>query len=121
MLNVQLSAESGALRIACQGALEAGTIERFVETAARALERDEATVVADLSDLLHLDSSGVGALSHLFRRLAQAGRRLVVEGLRGQPLALLRATGLDRILAGASRTRAPARPMLPARGLARGV
>jgi len=121
MLNVRLSAETGALRIACRGALEAGTIDRFVATAVQALRRDEATVIADLSDLLHLDGSGVGALSHLYRRLAQGGRGLVVVGLRGQPPALLRATGLDTILAPAPGHRAPARPAWPARGLAQGA
>lgn len=108
MLNIEIVSEHRQVRIACRGALDAGTVDRFIAAAARVIAGGERAVVADLSALLHLDSSGIGALSHLFRRLAQAGRRLEVEGTGGQPLALLRATGLDRILApGAARAARP--------------
>lgn len=108
MLNVVVTTETKALRILCRGVLEAETVGRFAEAAARALALREARVVLDMGDLIHLDSSGLAALSHLFRRLAQAGRRLEVEGLRGQPLALLRGLGLDAML-GAPDARGPRR------------
>lgn len=101
MLNVQVVAEPAGSHIHCQGVLDASTAAEFA-ISAQPVFSTGGTVVADLSDVVRLDSSGVGALSHLFRRLAETDRRLEVEGLRGQPLALLSSVGLDRILAQAS-------------------
>ncbi len=46
-------------------------------------------VVVDLSSVEFIDSSGVGALVYLHKRLIAAGHRLKVVGLKGQPLELL--------------------------------
>lgn len=46
-------------------------------------------VTADLSEVEFIDSSGVGALVFLHKRLVAAGQKLRVVGLRGQPLELL--------------------------------
>ncbi len=47
------------------------------------------SVSADLSSVDFIDSSGVGALVFLHKRLTAAGHKLVVTGLKGQPLELL--------------------------------
>jgi anti-anti-sigma factor len=54
-------------------------------------------VVLDLTDVGYLDGSGIGAMAYLFKRLAANGRRLRLQGARGQPLATLRALGLGRV------------------------
>jgi anti-sigma B factor antagonist len=46
-------------------------------------------VTVDLSSVDFIDSSGVGALVFLHKRLVAAGHKLVVTGLKGQPLELL--------------------------------
>ena len=67
------------------------------------LERlaQEATgdLLVDLSRTELLDSSGVGALVFLYKRLAARGCRLTLAGVRGQPLDLLRMLRLDRVIA----------------------
>ncbi len=45
-------------------------------------------VMLDLSRVNFVDSSGIGALVALHKRLAARGHRLKVSGLRGQPLQL---------------------------------
>ncbi|BBK35917.1 hypothetical protein STAQ_09950 [Allostella sp. ATCC 35155] len=66
------------------------------------LERlaNEATgdVLVDLSQTELLDSSGIGALVFLYKRLAARGCRLMLAGVGGQPLDLLRMLRLDRII-----------------------
>jgi len=47
------------------------------------------SVTVDLSSVEFIDSSGVGALVFLHKRLVAAGQKLVVTGLKGQPLELL--------------------------------
>lgn len=46
-------------------------------------------VTIDLSSVSFIDSSGVGALVFLHKRLVGTGRKLRVTGLQGQPLELL--------------------------------
>lgn len=46
-------------------------------------------VVLDLSRVAYVDSSGLGALVTLHKRLLAKGRRLKISGLHGQPLQLL--------------------------------
>jgi anti-anti-sigma factor len=45
-------------------------------------------VMLDLSRVNFVDSSGIGALVTLHKRLVSRGHRLRVSGLRGQPLQL---------------------------------
>jgi anti-anti-sigma factor len=52
----------------------------------------------DLARVTFIDSSGVGAIVFLYKRLAGQGRRLWVRGLAGQPLQLFRHLALLNIL-----------------------
>jgi len=54
-------------------------------------------VVCDLSALRMVDSSGVGAIVSLYKRLRTAGGNFRLEGLSGQPLAIFKVLKLDRV------------------------
>src|SRR5256885_1765956 len=47
-------------------------------------------VAVDLSQLTSIDSSGIGAVVSLYKRVRAQGGRVHVRGLRGQPLAIFR-------------------------------
>ena len=47
-----------------------------------------------------LDSSGVGALVSLYKRVRAQGGQVVMIGLRDQPLAIFRLLRLDRVMIG---------------------
>lgn len=87
----------GSARLRVVGVLDVLTTRdlrpKLDELVARRTER----LVIDLSELTHLDSSGVGVLISTFKRLRAAGRELVVIGARDQPLAVLKALRLDRL------------------------
>jgi anti-anti-sigma factor len=55
-------------------------------------------VIIDLTDVSVMDGTGVGALAFLFKRLVARGRKLIVTGVSGQPLALLNELGLADLL-----------------------
>jgi anti-sigma B factor antagonist len=55
-------------------------------------------IVVDLSGLRLIDSSGVGAIVYLFRKLRAVGGTVSVRGAADQPLAILRLLKLDTIL-----------------------
>jgi anti-sigma B factor antagonist len=56
-------------------------------------------VEVELSGLRLIDSSGVGAIVSLYKRLRAQGGEVTVKGLREQPLAIFRLLRLDRVLA----------------------
>ena len=55
-------------------------------------------VVVDLSDLRLVDSSGVGALVSLYKRVRARGGAVSVRGLKDQPLAIFRLLKLERVM-----------------------
>jgi anti-anti-sigma factor len=66
--------------------------------------RGDDDIELDLSRVAFIDSSGVGGLVFLYKRLAAEGRRLTVIGLTGQPRQLLDHLSVARILAGRKET-----------------
>jgi anti-sigma B factor antagonist len=65
--------------IALNGELDVGTVHRFHAALRDALEgREPTVVVADLSHLTFMDSSGLAAMLGALRELSRAGGRLVV-------------------------------------------
>ena len=56
-------------------------------------------VEVELSGLRLIDSSGVGAIVSLYKRMRAQGGQVTVKGLRDQPLAIFRLLRLDRVLA----------------------
>ncbi len=54
-------------------------------------------VTVNLAGLRLIDSSGVGAIVALYKRLRAQGGQVKVAGLRDQPLAIFRLLRLDRV------------------------
>lgn len=75
-------------------ALSTPELRPMIETLV-AEKRAEITV--DLSELRIIDSSGVGAIVSLYKRMRAVGSKVEVVGLKDQPLAIFRLLRLDRI------------------------
>jgi anti-sigma B factor antagonist len=56
-------------------------------------------VEVDLSSLRSIDSSGVGAIVSLYKRVRAQGGSVTLQGLGGQPLAIFQLLRLDHVLA----------------------
>jgi anti-anti-sigma factor len=56
-------------------------------------------IVLDLAQVGFLDSSGVGGIVYLFKRMRASGRALRLVNVRGQPLQLLSHLQLTDLLA----------------------
>jgi anti-sigma B factor antagonist len=54
-------------------------------------------VVVELSGLRLIDSSGVGAIVSLYKRVRAQGGEVRVVGIRDQPLAIFKLLRLDRV------------------------
>ena len=94
----QIASEEGRVRLNLKGSMD-GPQWLAVRSGFEALgSAPVGDVVLDLSNVTYIDSPGVAAIGFLFKRLRAKGRRLVMAGVGGQPLAMLRDHGLSRVL-----------------------
>jgi anti-sigma B factor antagonist len=61
------------------------------------VEERRLRVTLDLGNLELIDSSGVGAIVSLFKRLRMLGGDVTIARLRGQPREIFRILGLERV------------------------
>ena len=91
--------EGGKLTLSLTGELdhhEAKALVRKLEDCLEAaMPRD---CVLDLGGLRFMDSSGIAVILKLHRRMNTLGGRLTVENVGQQPLRVLDASGIDRIV-----------------------
>jgi anti-sigma B factor antagonist len=84
-------------RLQVDGALDAltapGVRPIFDKVVADARER----VVVDIASVTMIDSSGVGAIVSLFKRLKAQGGQMQIVGAKEQPLSVLKLLKLDKV------------------------
>jgi anti-sigma B factor antagonist len=88
--------ESAVLQI--EGELDATTVPDIRPAIDSLIDQKPKWVTVDLSALRLIDSSGVGAIVSLFKRLRETGGVVRVTGLRGQPKAIFQVLRLDQVL-----------------------
>ena len=79
------------------GNLDAMTCLEVREQFEEALATTPEIVVVDLSGLRLIDSSGVGAIVWLFKRIRGAGGTFEIRGVTGQPLSIFKVLRLDKV------------------------
>ncbi|HVZ74036.1 MAG TPA: STAS domain-containing protein [Polyangia bacterium] len=90
--------EKGVTHLAIEGELDAVSVADLRTDLEKLLARQPSRVDVDLARLRMVDSSGVGALVSLYKRVRAQGGSVVVTGLRDQPLAIFRLLRLDRVM-----------------------
>lgn len=89
----------GRLTLYLQGELDhheaAGALKRIARALDDYLPRDCAV---DMGGLSFMDSSGIALILKINKLMAETGGRAWVENARNQPLKVLDASGIDRLL-----------------------
>ena len=91
--------ENDALVLSVRGELDAVSVEEIRESLDRLAGAGHRTIIVDLSGLRVIDSSGVGSIVSLYKRVRAYGGSVIVRGAKDQPLAIFRLLKLDRVLA----------------------
>lgn len=92
------TADDGLTHLAIEGELDAVSVSDLRADIEKLLARKPSRVQVDLSRLRMVDSSGVGALVSLYKRVKAQGGTVTLSGLRDQPLAIFRLLRLDRVM-----------------------
>ncbi|HEX2572935.1 MAG TPA: STAS domain-containing protein [Polyangia bacterium] len=92
-----IDGENGAVTVRIEGQLDAITVSDIRPLFDQLTERRPRMVTLDLSALRLIDSSGVGAIVSLFKRVRSDNGDFHVRGASGQPLAIFKLLRLDRV------------------------
>jgi anti-anti-sigma factor len=90
--------DGGTVTLNITGELDAVSVPDLRPVLDDLISKGHKKIVVDLKGLRLIDSSGVGAIVYLFRRVRGLGGTVVVRGASDQPLAILRLLKLDQIL-----------------------
>ncbi len=90
--------EGGEAVLRIEGSLDAMSTPELRATIEQLVAERPPRLTVDLAQLRLIDSSGVGAIVSLYKRLRAQGCEVAVRGLRDQPLAIFRLLRLDRVL-----------------------
>ena len=101
--------DDGSTHLTIVGQLDAERVGDLRGELDRVIESRPLAVEVDLSQLRLIDSSGVGALVSLFKRVRAQGGKVVLKGVRDQPLAIFQLLQLDRLMLQAEKKPATSR------------
>lgn len=79
------------------GTLDAVTAPEFRQLVDELVAESRSNITLELSSLRLIDSSGVGVIVSLFKRVRANGGQVRIVGLRDQPRAIFRLLRLDRV------------------------
>ena len=98
MLQSQKNMSSDVQILQPQGILDGTKASQFRQDISRLVEKGAKTILIDFQDVTFMDSSGIAVLLKTYKRMQAAGGRMWVEHVPPQPLKVLDAAGLDRII-----------------------
>src|SRR5690242_14859637 len=90
--------ERGVCQLRITGSLDALTVRDIRPVIDAVVADNPRRVTLDLEELSMIDSSGVGALVSLFKRLKAAGGEVLIARAHDQPLAVFKLLKLDKVL-----------------------
>jgi anti-sigma B factor antagonist len=94
------AAEDGTAHLVIEGELDIISVFDLKPVLESLVAGRPRRVEVQLAKLRMVDSSGVGALIGLYKRVRAQGGEVVMQGLQQQPLAIFRLLQLDRLVAG---------------------
>jgi anti-sigma B factor antagonist len=96
MLNYSQSKHGDITVFAVSGNLDSLTVPEVRPEIEKIVSSGARKVALDLTGLEIIDSSGIGAIVSLFKRVRGMGGDVKIVGVRGQPLEIMKLLGLLR-------------------------
>lgn len=80
------------------GYFDAQTVSALEEDFQALVEDSKGRLIIDLSAVDFMDSSGIGSIVFLYKRLKAQNRDLVLRGVNGQPARLIQSLRVDKTI-----------------------
>lgn len=97
-MKFEISSKEGATHLSIEGQLDAVSVSDIRPELEKLVTSRPPVVEVDLAQLRMVDSSGIGALVSLYKRVRGQGGSVIIKGVRDQPLAIFRLLRLDKIM-----------------------
>lgn len=91
----QLENNKNQLLILLNGEMDAQGCKHILPELEKVSEQLHSHVIVDINDVSFIDSSGIGAIVFLFKRLKAQNRTLEIIGVQGQPKELMKLLRMD--------------------------
>jgi anti-sigma B factor antagonist len=98
LLKTKSSVADGVATIKASGEIDLATVESLREAMISVLAPDIKTVIFDLDNIDHIDSTGLGVLAGAHRQMASRSGKLIIRCSQPRILRLLQITQLDRVI-----------------------
>jgi anti-sigma B factor antagonist len=108
-MKFEIASKDGTSLLSIEGQLDAVSVSDLRSELDKLVSTRPPAVEVDLSHLRMIDSSGVGALVSLYKRVRAQGGNVVIKGIRDQPLAIFQLLKLDRYMLRPEKKPAPPR------------
>ncbi len=91
--------ENGILTIALSGEIDHHCAKQYIQSIAGKIEAYTPDVcVLDFQEVSFVDSSGIAVVINALRSMSQIDGRLMLSGIRDQPMRVFRTSGIDKIV-----------------------
>ncbi|MEA4896096.1 MAG: STAS domain-containing protein [Oscillospiraceae bacterium] len=98
-MKIYTAESNGSLRLSFTGELDHHGAKTAMKTIEGLIdERLPRNLIMDLSELNFMDSSGIALILRANRRMSDIGGKAWVENPLGQPLRVLNASGIERVI-----------------------
>jgi anti-sigma B factor antagonist len=93
-MNISINEKDECFNVVVSGDIEMMTIKEFKEKLLDLGQKADKDIIADLSDVDYIDSSGVGVLISLLKLQKKKGKTLTIEKVSDKVLNVLRLSSL---------------------------
>lgn len=91
--------QDGQLTVALTGEIDHHCAKRYIQSIAGKIEAYvPRTCILDFQDVTFMDSSGIAVVINSLRNMTRIDGKLMLSGLREQPLKVFRASGIDKLI-----------------------
>ena len=91
--------QDGQLTVALTGEIDHHCAKKYIEAITGKIEAYTPKVcVLDYSDVTFMDSSGIAVVINSLRQMSHIEGKLILSGLRSQPMKVFRTSGLDKLV-----------------------
>lgn len=91
--------ENGQLTVALSGEIDHHRAKCYIQAVSAKIEAYTPRIcVLDFQDVTFVDSSGIAVVINALRNMSRIGGKLVLAGLREQPMKVFKTSGVDKLV-----------------------
>lgn len=96
-LNYNIEVREEEVYIELEGDLDIYSCDDFKEASIKVVEENKLDLVIDAKDLVYIDSTGLGALISIYKRVKEHQNKIIIENLKPNVQKIFAITDLDKI------------------------